>query len=227
MGWRSISVFGKRKSYKSNGIGYQSIIEQANKSLNLTSPALRGERRSGAMKRAPQVSSSPLGVFQLAHLLIRGNMTEQRIYEVVFIKTTVAALWNALTNPDVTQQYWYNTRIESEWKIGSKVLYLRNGKVTDEQVVLAVEKPHRLSHTFHPLFGEFKAEPPSRVTFSVEENGGVVRLTVVHDTFPPESKVFRACSDGWPMILNNLKTLLETGQSLPVCSFPPQTDRFQ
>ena len=33
---------------------------QPNKSLNLTSPALRGGQRSGAVKRAPQVSSSPL-----------------------------------------------------------------------------------------------------------------------------------------------------------------------
>jgi uncharacterized protein YndB with AHSA1/START domain len=154
-------------------------------------------------------------------------MTEQRIFEVIFIRTSVATLWNALTNPDVTQRYWFDTRIESDWKVGSKVFYRRNGEITDEHVILAVEKPYKLSHSFHPLFGEFKAEPPSRVTFSLEENGGVVRLTVVHDTFPPDSKVFRACSDGWPMILNNLKTLLETGQPLPAFSLPPQTGRFQ
>ena len=106
------------------------------------------------------------------------------------------------------------------------MLYLRQGEVTDEQVVLAVDKPHRLSHTFHPLFGEFRAEPPSRVTFSLEASCEVARLTVVHDAFPPDSKVFRACSDGWPMILDNLKTLLETGSPLPAFSFPPQTERF-
>jgi hypothetical protein len=72
--------------------------------------------------------------------------------------------------------------------------------------VLAIEKHHALSHTFAPLFEEFKSEPPSRVTFSMEESGEVVRLTIVHDNFPPESKVFRACSDGWPMILCSLKT---------------------
>ena len=154
-------------------------------------------------------------------------MSEQRVFEVVFIKTTIATLWNALTNPDVTQKYWFDTRIESDWNIGSKVLYVRNGEVTDEHVVLAANKPHSLSHTFRPLFGDFKAEPPSRVTFSLEESGGVVRLTVIHDTFPPESKVFRACSEGWPMILNNLKTLLETGVPLPAYKFPPQAARFQ
>ena len=154
-------------------------------------------------------------------------MNEQRIFEVVFIKTSITALWNALTDPDVTQQYWFDTRIESDWNIGSKVLYRRNGELTDEHVVLAADKPHRLSHTFQPLFGDFKAEPPSRVSFTLEENGGVVRLTVVHDKFPPESKVFRACSDGWPMIFNNLKTLLETGLPLPAYTFPPQVARFR
>jgi uncharacterized protein YndB with AHSA1/START domain len=154
-------------------------------------------------------------------------MTEQRIFEVVFIKTSVVAVWNALTNPDVTERYWFGTRLESDWKIGSKVSCLRNAEVTDEYVVLTAEKPLELSYTFHPLFGEFESEPPSRVRFSLKENGGVVRLTVIHDTFPPESKVFRACSDGWPMILSNLKTLLETGQPLPAYTFPPQSDRFQ
>jgi uncharacterized protein YndB with AHSA1/START domain len=154
-------------------------------------------------------------------------MSEQRIFEVIYIRTTLVALWDALTNPDVTQRYWFDTRIESDWKIGSKVQYLRNGELTDEHVMLANEKHHLLSHTFKPLFGELQSEPPSRVTFTMEENGGVVRLTIVHESFPSESKVFRACSDGWPMILCNLKTLLETGMPLPAFTFSPQNARFQ
>jgi uncharacterized protein YndB with AHSA1/START domain len=152
---------------------------------------------------------------------------EQRILEVIFIRTSLDVLWDALTNPDVTRRYWFDTRIESSWKAGEKIRYVRNGEVTDEHTVLSVERPYKLSHTFHPVFGEFEAEPPSRVTFLLEENGGVVRLTVVHDSFPPESKVFRACSDGWPAILSNLKTLLETGAPLPAFSFLPPAARFQ
>lgn len=154
-------------------------------------------------------------------------MNEQRIFEVIYIRTSLIALWDALTNPDVMQRYWFDTRIESDWKIGSKVRYLRNGELTDEHVILAIEKHHSLSHTFKPLFGEFQSEPPSRVTFTTEEDGGVVRLTIVHDSFPPGSKVFRACSDGWPMILSNLKILLETGAALPAFTFSPQAARFQ
>lgn len=154
-------------------------------------------------------------------------MSEARIFEVIYIKTSLNALWNALTNPDITQQYWFDTRIESDWKVGSKVLYVRQGETTDEHIVLSVDEHRSLCHTFKPLFGEFKAEPPSRVSFSMEENGGVVRLTVVHNAFPPGSEVFRACSDGWPMILSNLKTLLETGASLPTYSFRAQVARFE
>jgi uncharacterized protein YndB with AHSA1/START domain len=154
-------------------------------------------------------------------------MKEQKIFEVVYIRTSASAVWDALTNPDVTQRYWFDTRIVSDWKVGSKVQYLRNGELTDEHVVLEVEKPHTLSHTFRPLFGEFQSESPSRVTFTMEESNGVVRLTVRHEGFPPESKVFRACSDGWPMILSNLKTLLETGTLLPAFTFSPQLARFQ
>lgn len=139
-------------------------------------------------------------------------MNQQRIFEVIDIRTSLNALWEALTNPDITERYWFDTRIESDWKPGSTVQYLRNGELTDEHIILAIEKPHTLSHTFRPLFGEFKAEPPSRVTFTLEECGEVARLTIVHDNFPPESQVFRACSEGWPIILGNLKTLLESGR---------------
>ena len=148
------------------------------------------------------------------------SVPTQRICHVAYIATTSTAVWDALTNPETTQRYWFGTRIESDWKVGSKVLYVVDGKVTDEHIVLAVDPQRALSHTFHPVFGEFEKEPASRVTFAIEQSGKVVRLTTVHDGFPPNSAVFVACSKGWPMILNNLKTLLETGEPLPVFSFP-------
>ena len=109
----------------------------------------------------------------------------------------------------MTQQYWGGTRIESDWKVGSKVLYLIDGKVTDENTALVVEPPHKLSYTFRPVFGEYAKEPASRVTFTIEQNGDVVTLDMLHDDFPPNSVVFPACSKGWPPILSGLKTLLE------------------
>src|SRR5262249_20650848 len=97
------------------------------------------------------------------------------------------------------------------------------------QVVLESEPYCRLSyawHTFTPEWGEahnfgdevlsqFASERRSRVSFDIEEVGPMVKLTVVHDGFDPGSTVLEAVSQGWPVTLSNLKTLLEPGEPLP------------
>ncbi len=127
------------------------------------------------------------------------------------IASTPERVWQALTDPDITQQYWMDTRIESDWTVGSKAIYRRHGQITDEQEVLRVEPFRVLSYTFHPVFTEeFRREPPSRVVFEIVPARDMVRLTVTHDRFERDSAVYRACRQGWPMILGNLKALLES-----------------
>lgn len=151
-------------------------------------------------------------------------MNRAEIAHVSYIAATRAAVWDALTQPELTQRYWFDTRIESDWQVGSKVLYRRAGRITDEHIVLEVKTGQLLRHTFHPVFTEeYRAEVPSHVTFSLAEDGGVVRLTMVHDGFPPESRILPACSVGWPMILCSLKTMLETGKPLPEFDFMQQS----
>ena len=137
-----------------------------------------------------------------------------------YLVSTREAVWNALTNPDITEKYWTNTRLESDWRVGSVVRYVMKGKVTDEQTLLVVDPPRRLSYTFKPLHEAFRHEPESRATFDIAQSGPVVKLVVTHDNFIAGSKVYEACSEGWPRILSGLKTLLETGKPLPDAMFP-------
>lgn len=44
--------------------------------------------------------------------------------------------------------------------------------------------------------------------------GVVVKLTVIHDDFAPDSEMLRGVRDGWPAILSNPKSLLERGETL-------------
>lgn len=147
-----------------------------------------------------------------------------------YIKTTPEQLWEALTNPTFTRQYWGVT-FESDWQEGSPMTWEQNGvKIADpEQVVLASEPGKRLSYTWHTFTPEFVEtfelgddflarvadERRSKVTFEIEPAGEMVKLTVVHDDFSPDSPVLEGVSQGWPAILSSLKTLLETGQPLP------------
>lgn len=58
----------------------------------------------------------------------------------------------------------------------------------------------------------FKAEGPSRCTLVLEPMGGAVKLTSIHEIKRPESKFIAALSEDWPLVLSNLKSLLETGE---------------
>lgn len=133
----------------------------------------------------------------------------------LYIRASAEAIWDALTNPDLTQRYWAETRIESDWKVGSTILYVRRGEITDAQEILEIDPPRLLRHTFKPLFGEFRDEAASLVRLEILPGGEVSHLRLRHDQFPPESRVFPACSVGWPRILSSLKSLLETGKALP------------
>jgi uncharacterized protein YndB with AHSA1/START domain len=97
-------------------------------------------------------------------------------------------------------------------------------------VILESDPYRRLAYTWHTftpewaaahgidqtLAAEWGAEPRSRVAFEIEEaGGGVVKLTVVHDGFEAGSAVLQGVSGGWPAVISALKTLIETGSTLP------------
>ncbi len=145
-----------------------------------------------------------------------------KFVHVTLIVTTAEKLWAALTDPKFTVQYWGGTSVESGWQAGSRVVFRSRGQIVHDDTVLKCEPPRLLSYTFHPLHTEeLRAEQPSRVTFEIEEfkgksarQGPVVKLTVTHDDFPPDSKIFSMICTGWPDILSSLKTLLETGHAI-------------
>jgi DNA-binding transcriptional ArsR family regulator/uncharacterized protein YndB with AHSA1/START domain len=142
-----------------------------------------------------------------------------------YIKTTPERLWQALTDPAFTGRYWGVT-FETDWKPGSTMIWEQKGVTLDdpEQVVLEAEPYRRLAYTFHTFTPEFaasvgldddflakaSAERRSKVTFDIEPHGELVKLTLVHDDFEPGSAVLPLVSQGWPELLSNLKTLLET-----------------
>lgn len=117
--------------------------------------------------------------------------------------------------------------IASDWEKGSTYVWEdRKLKIEHpEQVILESDPYRRLAFTFHTFVPELTelglgeeviakaaAESRSKVSFDIEPvDDGQVKLTVVHDDFPPESTVRELISGGWPWKLSNLKTALEEG----------------
>ena len=134
---------------------------------------------------------------------------------VTYIRATPEAVWDALTDPAFTARFWFGGELRSDWKVGSPVdLVFPDGRHTDTGEVLEADRPRRLSFTWKVLHSGFETEGHSRATFDLGVEGAVVKLVLVHDGFEPGSKVLAAVGGGWPKILANLKSLLETGEAL-------------
>jgi uncharacterized protein YndB with AHSA1/START domain len=132
---------------------------------------------------------------------------------VTYIRTTPERLWSALTSPEFAQQYWRGARPEADWKPGGAwKLMFPDGRVADAGEIVAFEPSKRLSIRWRNEFKpEFKAEGWSLCTMEIEPAGEAVKLTVTHSMEREGSKFIGAVSRGWPEILSNLKSLLETG----------------
>jgi uncharacterized protein YndB with AHSA1/START domain len=141
-------------------------------------------------------------------------MTSSSFVYVTYVRTTPDELWSALTDPDTIRRWRFGMNVECDWRQGSPWQMSRaNGILTDTGHVLEVDPPRRLViHWQVEWVPELKAEGPSRCTFDLEPADGAVKLTVTHESDLPDSKFIAAVAVGWPMVLSNLKSLLETGQ---------------
>jgi uncharacterized protein YndB with AHSA1/START domain len=124
---------------------------------------------------------------------------------VTYIESTPEKVWQALTDPELTGEYWGHHNV-SDWQVGSKWEHVRtdgSGIADIVGEVLVSDPPRRLVTTW----------PPSQVAFDIEPYQDIVRLTVTHENLP-DAELADAAS-GWSAVLSNLKTRLETGHPLP------------
>lgn len=134
---------------------------------------------------------------------------------VTYIRAGAEQVWQALTDADVTARYWAHANV-SDWQPGSSWEHRRvDGSDAVDIVgrVLEAEPPHRLVVTFEDPALDGTREP-SVVTFLLEPHADLVRLTVTHENLP-NPEMLEGISRGWPAVLANLKSLLETGEVLP------------
>ncbi len=141
-------------------------------------------------------------------------MNRSRFVYVSYIRTTPGKLWEALTDSRFMRQYWFDMAVECDWKKGSAwKLVGADGEVMDAGEILEIDPPRRMVIRWRNEWNpEMKAEGPSRCTIELEPVDKAVKLTITHEIDRPESKFIGAVSGGWPSIVSNLKSLLETGQ---------------
>ncbi|MFF0298226.1 SRPBCC family protein [Kitasatospora sp. NPDC004614] len=132
-----------------------------------------------------------------------------------YIRATPEQVWKALTDPELTARFWGHANV-SDWQAGSTWEHRRtDGSGTADVTghVLVAEPPTRLVLTFEDRPDLF-IDQAATVTFLIEPGRDIARLTVTHEKLRDRTAL-RAISHGWPAVLANLKSLLETGEPLP------------
>jgi uncharacterized protein YndB with AHSA1/START domain len=140
-------------------------------------------------------------------------MSKPEFVYVTYIQTTPEKVWNALFDKELTKLYWGVHKNVSDWKPRStwQMQDYDTEQVKVSGQVVEIDPPKRLVLTWSSAGSD---EPPSKVTFLVEAQFGAVKLSVIHEELGP--KGLKGISEGWPAILSSLKTLLESGQPMPM-----------
>lgn len=141
-------------------------------------------------------------------------MTKPDLIYTTYIRTTPEKLWNAITNPEFTRQYWGGNENVSDWKPGSKWAHVAGNEERTTRVIGKVVEstpPKRLVLTWAEPANEADV---SRVTFIIEPVEDEVRLDIIHGDFKAGSEMVGRVSGGWPRVLSSLKSFLETGRAL-------------
>ena len=140
-------------------------------------------------------------------------MSRSTFVYVTYIRTTPERLWSALTDPAEMRRYWFGNHCESAWRAGSPWTMVRgDGVVVDDGEIVESDPPRRLVIRWqHRNKPELAAEGASRCEMLLEPTAGAVKLSITHSIEREPSQLIGAVSGGWPKVLSNLKSLLETG----------------
>ena len=153
-------------------------------------------------------------------------MTKPDFVYVTYIATTPEKIWNALVDPDMARRYWMDptvgcarVNVSDDWQPGSRWEHRRADDMAIVDIaghVVETDPPRRLVISWARPDEADDAAKCSRVSFDIDAVGnGLVRLTVTHDDLARDPQMLAGVSGGWPKVLSNLKTLLETGNALP------------
>ena len=150
-------------------------------------------------------------------------MARSTFVYVTYIRTTPDKLWTALTtDAEFMKQYWFGVHCQSKWTAGSSWKMVHDdGQITDSGEIVEAEPPRRLVIRWqHQSKPELKAEGESLCTMELEPSGTAVKLSITHTIERDPSKLIAAVSGGWPKIISNLKSLLETGSIVLENAYP-------
>lgn len=148
------------------------------------------------------------------------------VYQI-YIRASAEQVWQAITDPEFTKQYFHRTAFETSLEPGSGYrMVLPDGSDAVVGTIEEVEPTKRLVMTWRVLYDPAAIdEPPSRVEWLLHEGDeGVTKLTTIHRDLGLSPATSAGVADGWNWVLQSMKSLIETGEPLPGSAPDAQSD---
>ena len=141
----------------------------------------------------------------------------------VYIAATPEQVWRAITDSEWTKRYFFGTVFVRPPEAGQPYRTITpDGADATEGTIEELQpptdgRPGRFVLSWRILYdAAMAAEPPSRVEWTVESAGeNLTRVRLVHGDLAASPLTWAGVRTGWPWVLDGLKTVVETGRSLP------------
>jgi uncharacterized protein YndB with AHSA1/START domain len=107
--------------------------------------------------------------------------------------------------------------VQSSFQVGEPIRWVsESGDSAVEGVILEVNKPQLLAHTWTVCYDPSVSHETTRVTWRLEQRGKLTQVVVEHDVTGAPLTAALIAVDGWSFILSGIKTLIETGKPIPM-----------
>jgi uncharacterized protein YndB with AHSA1/START domain len=143
----------------------------------------------------------------------KAAVAARQVYKVV-INAPVEVVWNTLVKTDEVLPFFFGSVCETKdgLKPGRKMRMVTQDRkfaaVFGE--VLEFSPPHRYSHTM--AFTQYVGEAPATVTYELKEVPGGTEFSLITTNVPVGTKTEKSMAQGGSFIVQNLKSLVETGK---------------
>jgi uncharacterized protein YndB with AHSA1/START domain len=183
--------------------GTMSMLLTSRRSLGLAALAVGLSHQSMALSQMTQ-NTSPTHPDT--------TTAQSRFSYVIYMKATPAAVWAALTNPEIQKQIWMGHYIESQWKPGAAWRMLSDdGSLANSGEVLEIDQPRGLVLSWrNEAYPDRMAEGYSHAEITLDQDMGMTKASVLHTLDRPKSTLIAAASRSWPLIFSNLKSAVES-----------------
>ncbi|MNE50422.1 hypothetical protein D3C80_1449950 [compost metagenome] len=141
----------------------------------------------------------------------------------IYIGGSLEEVWEALVAPHQVQQIYYGSVIHSTFKEGDLLEYIGPGNEGEKTLHVfgrilefSPQKAFRFTHKVGPSYlkNPDAENYESQISWLLEPAGGTTKLTLIHDKWHQDDPSYEGSRKTWPMILSNIKTLIETGRTL-------------